>query len=210
MVCALLERVRSGKGQVVDAAMVDGAATLMTIFHAAQQSGWWSEERGTNMLDSGAHFYDVYETADGKYVSIGSIEPQFYAELLERTGLDAAELAGADRSRALARAAERLRGVFKTQDARRVVRDHGGQRRLLRAGAVDLGGAPRTRTTSRAARSSRSRASSSRARAALQPHRLGHPAAARARGRAHRRGARGLGLRRGRDRARCASAKAIG
>jgi len=77
MVCALLERVRSGVGQVVDAAMVDGAATLMTVFHATQQSGWWSEERGTNLLDTGAHFYDVYETADGKYVSIGSIEPQF-------------------------------------------------------------------------------------------------------------------------------------
>jgi len=87
MVCALLERERSGKGQVVDAAMVDGAAALMTIFHGALQSGWWKEERGSNMLDTGAHFYDVYETSDGKYVSIGSIEPQFYAELLEGTGL---------------------------------------------------------------------------------------------------------------------------
>jgi alpha-methylacyl-CoA racemase len=92
MVCALLERTRSGKGQVVDAAMVDGAAVLATIFYAAQKSGWWSEEAGSNMLDSGAHFYDAYETADGKYVSIGSIEPQFYAELLEKVGLDPAEL----------------------------------------------------------------------------------------------------------------------
>jgi alpha-methylacyl-CoA racemase len=87
MVCALVERQRSGKGQVVDAAMVDGAAALMTIFHGAQQAGWWTPERGTNMLDTGAHFYDVYETKDGKYVSIGSIERQFYAELLEKTGL---------------------------------------------------------------------------------------------------------------------------
>ncbi len=87
MVCALVERAQSGKGQVVDAAMVDGAAVLMTIFHGAAQSGWWQPERGTNMLDTGAHFYDVYETADGKYVSIGSIEPQFYAELLQKTGL---------------------------------------------------------------------------------------------------------------------------
>jgi len=85
--CALFERSQSGQGQVVDAAMVDGAAALMTIFHGAQQSGWWHDERGTNMLDTGAHFYDVYETKDGKYVSIGSIEPQFYAELLEKTGL---------------------------------------------------------------------------------------------------------------------------
>jgi alpha-methylacyl-CoA racemase len=113
MVCALLERVRSGKGQVVDAAMVDGAATLMTILHSAQQAGWWKEERGTNLLDSGAHFYDVYETADGKYVSIGSIEPQFYAELLKLTGLDAAEFGPQmDRAR-WPQLAEKLRAVFK-------------------------------------------------------------------------------------------------
>ena len=92
VVCALVERQTSGKGQVVDAAMVDGAAALMTMFHGAQQSGWWSEERGTNMLDTGSPFYDVYETKDGKYVSIGSIEPQFYAELLEKTGLAGEDL----------------------------------------------------------------------------------------------------------------------
>jgi alpha-methylacyl-CoA racemase len=92
VVCALLERVTSGKGQVVDAAMVDGAATLMTIFHGAQQSGWWHDGRGNNMLDTGSHFYDVYETKDGEYVSIGSIEPQFYAELLEKTGLAGEDL----------------------------------------------------------------------------------------------------------------------
>jgi alpha-methylacyl-CoA racemase len=85
--CALVERGSSGLGQVVDAAMVDGSAILMTMFHAFRAMGIWGDERGTNMLDSGAHFYDVYETKDGKYVSIGSIEPQFYAELLELTGL---------------------------------------------------------------------------------------------------------------------------
>ncbi|MGI9592561.1 MAG: CoA transferase, partial [Myxococcota bacterium] len=83
---------RSGKGQVVDAAMVDGTAALMSIIHAAQLSGWWKEERGSNMLDTGAHFYDVYETSDGKYVSIGAIEPQFYAELLEKLELTGEEL----------------------------------------------------------------------------------------------------------------------
>src|SRR5215470_5696568 len=88
MVCALLEAQRSGKGQVVDAAMVDGAAALMAIIYGAHHSGWWKDERGVNMLDTGAHFYDTYETKDGKYVSIGSIEPQFYAELLKRTGID--------------------------------------------------------------------------------------------------------------------------
>lgn len=92
MVCALLERVRSGQGQVVDAAMVDGAAALMTIFHGAEQSGFWSNETGTNMLDSGAPFYDAYPTKDGRFVSIGAIEPQFYAKLLELLGLEAEPL----------------------------------------------------------------------------------------------------------------------
>ena len=92
IVCALVERQRSGTGQVVDAAMVDGAAALMAIIYGAQQQGWWTDERGVNMLDGGAHFYDTYETKDGKYVAIGSIEPQFYALLLQHTGLDKEEL----------------------------------------------------------------------------------------------------------------------
>ncbi|MEM8922235.1 MAG: CaiB/BaiF CoA-transferase family protein [Actinomycetota bacterium] len=89
LVCALLEAKSSGKGQVVDAAMVDGAASLMNMFWSMKAGGFWNDERGTNMLDTGAHFYDVYECADGKYVSIGSIEPQFYAELLDLSGLGA-------------------------------------------------------------------------------------------------------------------------
>ena len=88
MVCALLEAQKSGEGQVVDAAMVDGAAVLMTSLFAAAQTGFWREERGTNMLDSGAHFYEVYETQDGKYMAVGAIEPQFYASLLEKLGLN--------------------------------------------------------------------------------------------------------------------------
>jgi alpha-methylacyl-CoA racemase len=88
-VCAaLLETSRSGQGQVIDAAMVDGAASLMTMTWSFREMGIWHDERGTNMLDTGAHFYDVYETSDAKYISIGSIEPQFYAELLRITGLD--------------------------------------------------------------------------------------------------------------------------
>jgi alpha-methylacyl-CoA racemase len=89
MVCALLEVKTSGRGQVVDAAMIDGAATLMASTFAAQQVGFWSEERGTNLLDSGSHFYEVYETADGKYISLGSIEPRFYAALLDKLGDEA-------------------------------------------------------------------------------------------------------------------------
>jgi alpha-methylacyl-CoA racemase len=87
VVCALLEAQRSGQGQVVDAAMVDGAAVLMTMMWGFKAMGIWSDERGTNMLDTAAHFYDTYECADGEFVSIGSIEPQFYLQLLEHTGL---------------------------------------------------------------------------------------------------------------------------
>jgi alpha-methylacyl-CoA racemase len=89
VVCALLEAQRSGHGQVVDAAMVDGAAVLMSMFWSFRSIGLFDEsQRGTNLLDTGAHFYDVYECSDGQYVSIGSIEPQFYAELMRLTGLD--------------------------------------------------------------------------------------------------------------------------
>ncbi len=89
VVCGLLEAQRSGAGQVVDAAMVDGSAVLMTMFWAFNQMGVHDiSQRGINMLDTGSHFYDVYECADGEYVSIGSIEPQFYAELLRLTGLE--------------------------------------------------------------------------------------------------------------------------
>ncbi len=85
--CALLETRKSGKGQVVDAAMTDGSASLMAIIYGLKAMGIWGAERGTNMLDGGAHFYDAYECKDGKSISIGSIEPQFYALLLEKCGM---------------------------------------------------------------------------------------------------------------------------
>jgi alpha-methylacyl-CoA racemase len=88
MVCALLEASKSGKGQVVDAAMVDGAASLMAMFFTMAGANRFSDQRGTNMLDGGAHFYDTYETSDGKAICIGSIEPQFYALLIEKAELD--------------------------------------------------------------------------------------------------------------------------
>jgi alpha-methylacyl-CoA racemase len=87
MVAALLESARSGQGQVVDAAMVDGAASLMTMIHAFHRHGLWGDERGANMLDTGAPFYEVYETSDGKWMAVGGIEAQFYAELLMGLGL---------------------------------------------------------------------------------------------------------------------------
>jgi alpha-methylacyl-CoA racemase len=86
VVCALLETSRSGQGQVIDAAMVDGAALLAAMMHGLQASGAWGE-RGTNLLDTGAWFYEVYETADGKYVALGSIEPQFLEQMVGLTGL---------------------------------------------------------------------------------------------------------------------------
>ncbi|MBN9636779.1 MAG: CoA transferase, partial [Actinobacteria bacterium] len=89
---ALFERQTSGKGQVVDAAMVDGSSVLMQMMWSFRRQGVWSDERGTNMLDTGAPYYDTYETSDGKYMAVGSIEPQFYAELLAKLELDPASL----------------------------------------------------------------------------------------------------------------------
>jgi len=88
LMAALFERQSSGRGQVVDAAMVDGAASLMSMFHGMLAAGGWPGRRGENLLDGGAPFYGVYETADGKHVSIGSLEPKFYAEMVRRLGLD--------------------------------------------------------------------------------------------------------------------------
>ena len=85
--CALVEAQRSGKGQVVDAAMVDGASLLAAMFSGMMAAGRWNETRGDNVLDSGAPWYDAYETKDGKHVAIGSIEPKFYEDLLLRLGL---------------------------------------------------------------------------------------------------------------------------
>lgn len=88
---ALFETSRSGKGQVIDAAMTDGSASLMALFYGLKEAGLWKDHRESNMLDGGAHYYDVYETLDRKFVSIGSIEPQFYALLREKAGLEGAE-----------------------------------------------------------------------------------------------------------------------
>ena len=120
VVCGLLEAKGSGKGQVVDAAMVDGVASLMAFFCGMNNLGAHDFDRpGTNMLDSGAHFYDVFECSDGLFVSIGSIEPQFYRELLQRTGLDGDPEFAKQFDRAnWPHLKERLRDVFrrKTRD----------------------------------------------------------------------------------------------
>ena len=94
VLAALVRAGRTGHGQVVDAAMVDGVALLMSMFHGLRARGLWRDEPGTNLLDSGAPFYDVYATADGQYVAVGALEPRFYAELLRGLGLTDEDLPG--------------------------------------------------------------------------------------------------------------------
>jgi len=114
ILAALLEVANSGRGQVVDAAMVDGAAQLMWMFHGFQSRGMWDEtQRESNMLDGGAHFYGVYECADGEFVSIGSIEPQFYALLKEKAGLSEEEFGDRNSKTKWPELKEKLSSVFK-------------------------------------------------------------------------------------------------
>jgi len=115
MACALYEAKISGKGQVVDAAMVDGASVLMTMMHGLRSANLWSNERGSNLVDGGAHFYDTYETSDGKYVAIGSIEPQFYKILVEKLGVDASEYKDQMNVAAWPEMKEKITAVFKTK-----------------------------------------------------------------------------------------------
>jgi alpha-methylacyl-CoA racemase len=115
VLAALFEAQRSGRGQVVDAAMTDGAALLSAMFYGLKAAGAWGGERGANLLDSGAHFYDTYRCADGKYVAVGAIEPQFYAELLQRLGLDAAEFKGQHDARRWPAYKARLAAVFASR-----------------------------------------------------------------------------------------------
>jgi alpha-methylacyl-CoA racemase len=115
VVAALLEAGRSGRGQVVDAAMVDGAALLTAQFHELLAAGLWREERGANLLDGGAPFYGVYETADGRHLAVGALEPQFFAELLRRLGLDAGDLPDQLDRDGWPVLRERLAGLFRTR-----------------------------------------------------------------------------------------------
>jgi alpha-methylacyl-CoA racemase len=129
MLAALLERTRSGKGQGVDAAMIDGVGLLMTMFYEMLPSGAWKAERGANLLDTGAPFYEVYETKDGKFVSLGALEPKFFAELVNKLELPDVDVARQNdpstwpalRARIEARVRERTRAewerVFAGSDA---------------------------------------------------------------------------------------------
>jgi alpha-methylacyl-CoA racemase len=114
IVSAMLEARTSGQGQVVDAAMVDGSASLMTLIYGSRAAGYWSDERGTNRLDSGSHWYNVYETRDGKYVGIGAIEGRFYRNALKLLGLDEADSPQHERAR-WPELRERFAAAFKTR-----------------------------------------------------------------------------------------------
>lgn len=115
IVCAMLEARDSGKGQVVDAAMTDGSALLASSMFGFKAAGIWSNQRGDNLLDGAAHFYDTYECADGKYVSVGAIEPQFYKLLLQKLGIDDPAFNAQMDPTAWPALKQRLATVFKTR-----------------------------------------------------------------------------------------------
>src|SRR5258708_7436355 len=115
VLAALLEASKSGKGQVVDAAMCDGAASLMSMFFDMAAAGRWTEQRESNFLDGGAHFYGVYECACGRFISIGSIEPQFYALLREHAGLTDADFDKQMDRNAWPELKQKLIDVFKSK-----------------------------------------------------------------------------------------------
>jgi alpha-methylacyl-CoA racemase len=114
IVCGVLEARSSGHGQVVDAAMVEGAALLTTIIHGLRAGGIWSDEAGTNVLDSGAHFYEVYETADGGHIAVGALEPQFYAALLRLLEIEPEQAPQWDQPR-WPELKDRFAAVFRTR-----------------------------------------------------------------------------------------------
>ena len=195
--CALFEARQSGEGQVVDAAMTDGAAVLTTSLHWLRAAGTWNQARGTNRLDSGAHFYDVYETADGRYVSIGSIEPRFYAELRRALGLADPKWDRQDDPAAWPVLKADLAAIFRTRNARAVVPRlrRGEGRRVLRPGALTGRGAggPAQRGPRRVPDQGRSYLPRARPEAVAHPRRRGVAAAGARPG--HDRGPAGLGLR---------------
>lgn len=115
ILAALHEKAQSGKGQVIDAAMTEGSANLMAMFNSLHAMGMWKNERGANLLDTGAHFYDTYETKDNKYVSIGSIEPQFYALLIDKAELDANTFSGQNDQSKWPELKDKLADIFRSK-----------------------------------------------------------------------------------------------
>jgi alpha-methylacyl-CoA racemase len=115
VLAALYSRSQTGEGDVIDAAMVDGVSSLMTMFWTLTENKLWSPKRGTNIIDGGAPFYDTYECADGRHVAVGAIEPLFYAQLLQGLRLDPANLPAQDDEPAWPELRERIAAVFLTE-----------------------------------------------------------------------------------------------
>ena len=181
LLAAVIEARSSGKGQVVDAAMCDGVSSMLTMFHALKAMGRWTDEAGTNLLDGGAHFYRTYKCGCGNYMSIGAIEPQFYAELRKLAGLADDGVRCTERSREVARAAEEARSRVPDEDPRRMGKAARGQRRLRRRNRRPVRSAktpaPRCPQDLRRARGPRAAGAG----AALLAHPVGHPALGRRR-----------------------------
>ena len=115
MVCALLEARQSGLGQVIDCSMVEGTALLTTLFFAMHQAGLWKDERGSNGVDGASHFYNTYETQDGKWIAIGAMEPQFYAALIAKIGADPQRFARQNQPDTWPELKAELARIFKTR-----------------------------------------------------------------------------------------------
>ena len=200
VVAAMYEARESGRGQTVDAAMIDGAASLMTSAYALRMAGLTTRPRGENILDSGAHFYEVYETSDGRYVSVAPIEPKFYAELLRRVGLEPGDPPQTPGPRRLAGRQGPAGGVVPNPHAGRVVRDSGWNGRVLRSGAVHgRGASPSAQRRARHLRRARRHRAAERGAAARSDPERDPEFAGRARKR-HEAGAGRLGLHAGGDR----------
>ncbi len=197
ILAALVERATSGEGQVVDAAMVDGSAQLMSIFFGLDALGTWGP-RGTNLLDGGAHFYNVYECADGEYVSIASYEPKFYANLLAciaPLGFGDLEPAGQmDRAQWPA-LKERFAALFRTRPSAEWVEFFAGHE-VCFAPVLSMAQArAHPHNIERGNVHRRRRCAAAGTRAAIQPHTERGAGRARRRGRRHRHRAHRLGLR---------------
>ena len=137
VLAALRHAERTGEGQVIDCAMSDGAATLMGMLYGHLARGSWQDARAANIIDGGAPFYNIYRCADGLWLAVGAIEPQFFAALVAGAGIDAVLARIAARRRAVAAAPGSARGAVRDPHAARVARAARTHRGLRRAGAVD-------------------------------------------------------------------------
>src|SRR5580698_1954652 len=115
VLAAVYERTRSGSGQVVDAAMVDGAALLTTMFHEIRSMSLWHDERGTNSMDTGSHYYNVYETSDGEFLSVGAMEPHFYRSFMLGLGFVDENIPPQDDESQWELLTEQVGGIFRTK-----------------------------------------------------------------------------------------------